>query len=500
MKKNNFSILMITSEAVPYAKSGGLGDVVSALSKELREAGHDVRIVLPRYYDIDKEKMKLLPGPLGVPLGFGQEWVGVYTAALPGSEVPVYFLDHEGLFGRTGIYGPSPDEEYPDNSKRFTLLSRGAFQLCRKLQWIPEIMHAHDWPAALVPVFLYTLERKREFADTAGVFTIHNLGYQGIFPKQDIHYSQLSWKHYHETGFEFHDKLNFLQAGLKQADILTTVSPGYAREIQEPENGFHMDGILRHRKGDLFGIVNGIDYSIWDPAADPLLPYHYSAENSENKRKVKRKLQKQFALPVNDRVPIISMITRLVDQKGIGALAGPAYGSLHKICLKLALQFIVLGTGEAWCEDELRKLASKLPNLRVHIGYNSEAAHLIEGGSDFFLMPSKYEPCGLNQMYSLRYGTLPIVRRTGGLADTVENYNQETGEGTGFVFDNLTPESIFDTVGWAVWTWYNKPEHIAGMRKTAMEKRFSWEKSAARYTDLYQWALDRKSGRFPRVW
>ena len=194
------------------------------------------------------------------------------------------------------------------------------------------------------------------------------------------------------------------------------------------------------------------------------------------------------------------MITRLVDQKGMGPLLGPSYGSLYKICAELTVQFIVLGTGETWCEEELKSLASKLPNLRIHLDYNSSLAHLIEGGSDFFLMPSKYEPCGLNQMYSLRYGTLPLVRRTGGLADTVENYDQSDGSGTGFVFDDLTPESIFNTVGWAVWTWYNNPEHIRAMRKSAMQKRFSWEKSTDKYLNIYQWALDRKSGRFPRTW
>ena len=491
---------MISSEAVPFAKSGGLGDVVSALAKELHNAGHDVRIILPRYYNIDRDKLQLMPQPLGVPLGFGEEWTAVYTTKLLDSEVPVYFLDNEHLFGRKGIYGPTPDSEYPDNAKRFTLLSRGAFQLCKLLGWIPDIMHAHDWPAAMVPVYLYTWERETVFSNTAGIFTIHNLGYQGIFPKQEFHHTQLSWEHFHYSGFEFHDKVNFLQAGLRNADVLTTVSPTYAREIQEPKNGFQMDGVLRHRKNDLFGILNGIDYSVWNPETDKHLPLHYTAADMKNKTKVKLELQKKFELPRDETIPVISMITRLVDQKGMGPLLGPSYGSLYKICAELTVQFIVLGTGETWCEEELKSLASKLPNLRIHLDYNSSLAHLIEGGSDFFLMPSKYEPCGLNQMYSLRYGTLPIVRRTGGLADTVENYDQSDGSGTGFVFDDLTPESIFNTVGWAVWTWYNNPEHIRAMRKSAMQKRFSWEKSTDKYLNIYQWALDRKSGRFPRTW
>lgn len=491
---------MVSSEAEPYAKSGGLGDVVSALSKELRRIGHDVRIVLPRYYHIDKSGMKHHPEPLGVPVGFGEEWAGVYSTTLPGSKVPVYFLDHEGLFGRKGIYGPAPDSEFPDNAKRFTFLSRGAFQLCKMLGWIPDVMHAHDWPSALVPVYLYSWEGETDFSRTASVFTIHNLGYQGVFPKQDIHLLQMTWEHFHLSGFEFHDKINFLQAGIRNADIITTVSPTYSREIQEPEQGFQMDGILRHRKSDLFGILNGIDYSTWDPKKDPYLPVHYSADNLAGKKKVKAELQKSFGLPVKAGIPILSMVTRLVDQKGVGSLLGPAHGSLYKICSELDIQCIILGTGETWCEEELRRLAAVLPNLKIYLDYSEEKAHLIEGGSDFFLMPSKYEPCGLNQMYSLRYGTLPIVRRTGGLADTVENYNQETGEGTGFLFDNLTPQSIFDTVGWAVWAWYNRPKHIEKMRKTAMGKRFSWKKSAERYAELYRWAIDRRTGVFPRSW
>lgn len=491
---------MVSSEAVPFAKSGGLGDVVSALAAELKKTGHDVRIVLPRYYDIDRTGMELFPSPLGVPLGFGEEWVGVYRTLLPETEVPVYFLDHEGLFGRKGIYGDHPGSEYPDNSRRFTLLSRGAFQLCKMLEWVPDIMHAHDWPAALVPVYLYTWEENTEFKNTASVLTIHNLGYQGIFHKQDIHYSQLRWEHFHGSGFEFHDRLNFLQAGLKNADVLTTVSPTYAEEIQNQEYGFQMDSILRHRRGDLFGILNGIDYSVWDPETDPHLPFHFSSKKPLNKTKVKRELQKQCGLPEDRNIPIISMITRLVDQKGMGSLLGPTYGCLYNICKDLAVQVIILGTGEHWCEEELRRLETNLPNLRVYLQYDNAKAHLIEAGSDFFLMPSKYEPCGLNQMYSLRYGTLPIVRKTGGLADTVDNYCQETGEGTGFVFHELTPKSIYNTVGWAVWTWFNKPDHIKAMQRRGMDKRFSWEKSAAKYSEIYYWALDRKKGRFPRTW
>lgn len=495
-----FSVLMITSETAPFAKSGGLGEVVPALAKQLTGRGHDVRIVMPRYYFIDKTELEPLDGALGIPVGFGEEWAGIYRTNLPGSDVPVYFIDHEHLFGRNGIYGPSAAEEYPDNPRRFTLLCRGAFQLCKKLEWVPDVMHAHDWPAALVPVYLYTWERSSQFTATTGILTIHNLGYQGIFQKNEIHTTQLEWQNYHTSGFEFHEQLNFLQAGIKNADIITTVSPNYAKEIQTPEYGFEMDGILRHRRGDLFGILNGIDYEQWTPETDPYIRYNYSDTALANKKKVKKLLQEEFKLPAKEKVPLIGMVSRLADQKGIGSLCGPTYGMLYNMCKDMELQFAILGSGETWCEEELKRLERKLPNLSVFIGFDNQKAHLVEGGSDFFLMPSKYEPCGLNQMYSLRYGTLPIARRTGGLADTIENYSRETGEGTGFLFADLTPRSIYDSVGWAVWTYYNRPDDIVKMRKRGMKLRFTWEKSAAGYEDLYQWGLDRRLGRFPRSW
>ncbi|MEW5815260.1 MAG: glycogen/starch synthase [Spirochaetota bacterium] len=490
---------MITSEAFPFAKAGGLADMVSALSAKLREGGYDVRLVMPRYYFIDKGILKPREGPLGVPLGFGEEWSKVYESVLPETDVPVYFLDHEVFFGRNGIYGTKEESSFPDNARRFTFLCRGAFQLCRRLDWVPDIMHAHDWPAAVVPVYLNTLERNEVFEKTASVLTIHNVGYQGIFSKHDIHYTQLTWEQFHGSGFEFYDQLNFLKAGIINSDILTTVSPTYAQEIQTPEYGFLMDDILRKRHGDLFGILNGIDYKEWNPENDPLIPFHYSHRDISNKTRLKLSLQKEAGLPVDARKPLIGMVSRLVDQKGFGELCGPAWGSLYKICTDMDVQWIILGSGDRWCEEELNILAGKLPNLKVYIGFDNRLAHWIEAGSDFFLMPSKYEPCGLNQLYSLRYGTLPIVRRTGGLADTVENYNEMTGGGTGFMFDDLSPKTIYNVIGWAVWAWYNRPHHIVEMKKRAMRKRFSWEESAARYIEVYREALGRRKGVYPHL-
>jgi len=494
-------ILMVSSEAAPFAKAGGLGDAVSALSRSLSRAGHDVKVILPRYYGIDRAKLEAVPGPLGVAtcdrgdasrgsLG-GEEWSALYKSYLPGSTVEVYFLDHERYFGRDGIYGSKAEPDFPDNPERFAFLCRAAFALCRKLEWIPDILHAHDWPTALAPVFLRHEEGLGQFAKTASILTIHNLGYQGVYPKESFNAFRLPWDLFYGAGFEFYDKVNLLKAGLVSADCLTTVSPSYAREIQTPGSGFGLDGLLRHRAAKLVGILNGVDLDEWDPEADLRIAARYSPSKMAGKDKCKAALQREFGLAVDPAKPLIGMVGRLTDQKGVGELFGPLYGSAYRICADMDLQLAVVGSGEKWCEDELRALSGRLPNFRAKIGFDDRLAHMIEAGSDFFLMPSRYEPCGLNQMYSLRYGTLPIVHRTGGLSDTVENYNQDTGAGTGFTFDNLTPRAIYDTVGWAVWAWYNRREHVSAMRLRAMDKRFSWEHAAAEYAKLYQRALER---------
>ncbi len=478
-------ILMVSSEATPFAKSGGLADAVSALSRALAKRGHDVRLVLPRYYCIDRSALTQLEGPMAVPVGPNEEWTAVWQGELPGSKVPVYFVDHERFFGRDGVYGTKNETDFRDNPLRFALFSRSAFQLCRKLDWIPDILHVHDWPAALAAAVLRHVETGGDFAGTASVLSIHNLGYQGVYPKDSFGFFRLPWELYHDAGFEYFGSINLLKAGIACADQLTTVSPTYAREIQTPEYGFGLDGLLRSRSHDLVGILNGVDLEHWSPENDGLIPARYSAADMSGKAACKAALQREFGLPEDPSVPVVGMVTRLTDQKGIGELFGPSYGSAYSICADMKAQLAVFGSGEKWCEEELASLSSRLPNFKARIGYSEKIAHLVEAGADFFLMPSRYEPCGLNQLYSLRYGTLPIVRRTGGLADTVENYDQETGEGTGFVFDELTPRSIFDTVGWAVWAWYNKQDHIKAMRERAMSREFPWDQSAAEHEALY---------------
>ena len=447
-------ILMVSSEAVPFAKTGGLADAVSALSVALTNMGHEVKIVIPRYYKIDRKTLTPLAGAMGVGVGGGEAWTEVYKTTMPGCpKCEVFFIEHENSFGRDGIYGVPGETDFHDNPYRFSILCHGAFQLCRKINWKPDIIHAHDWSAALALALLKHVYRWQDFGNTAGVLSIHNLGYQGQYSKDSFPALGIDWGLYYGAGFERNGAINFLQAGISCADMITTVSPTYAREIQTPEGGFGMDGLLRVRSDVVRGILNGCDLKAWNPAVDKKIPATYSVKNMKGKAVCKAELQKQFGLPVNPNVPIFGIVTRLVDQKGIAELFAPTYG---------------------------------------YIGYNDALSHLIEAGSDFFVMPSHYEPCGLNQIYSLIYGTLPIVRNTGGLADTVQNYNEQTGEGTGFMFDQITPSALYNTIGWAVYAYYNKKDHIKKMQERGMKSVFSWEDSAKKYLEVYDEALARK--------
>ncbi|MDC7222502.1 MAG: glycogen synthase [Spirochaetales bacterium] len=488
-------ILMVTSEAVPYAKTGGLADVVSALALELSRRGHDVRLLLPRYYRIDRSQLNQHPQPLSIWMNGKEEWTGVYETRLEGEggSCPVYFLDHEIYFGRDGIYGHRPDYGFDDNAARYALLSRGAFQLCRMLHWIPDVFHCHDWAAAPVCYLLQKEEIYREFSRSIGVLTIHNLGYQGKFALEEARYIQPEMDSFHLSTLEFEGDLNYLKAGIMSAHKITTVSPTYAEEIQNHEQGFKLNGLLHYRRGDLKGILNGIDYDVWNPETDAHLgDYHFNAENMRPKGSLKRIVQGALGLPLDSKVPLVGIVTRLVDQKGIQELFSPGEGAMYSICRDMDVQFALLGSGDQWCEEELNTLAEKLPNLGVYIGYNNDLAHKIEGGCDFFLMPSRYEPCGLNQIYSLAYGTLPIVRATGGLADTVENYDQEKGSGTGFVFNDLYPDVLYNVMKWVTETWYERRHHIRKMRKRAMSQRFTWSRAAEQYEKVYQDGAERR--------
>jgi starch synthase len=423
-------------------------------------------------------------------MGGLEEWCAVYRTVMPGSSkenpVEVFFIDHEIFFGRDGIYANEFNEDYADNPRRFTFFSRAVFQFCNKAGWYPDVIHAHDWPAALAPVYLKYGLCEGPFADTVSILTIHNLGYQGIYHKDNFHYTGLDWNLFYEGGFEDWGMMNMLKAGIYSADRLNTVSETYREETRMQAHGFRLDGPLRYRGADYRGILNGVDTDVWNPAKDKFIPKPYSAGDMAGKAAAKEALQKHFGLPVDPGVPLIGMVTRLSEQKGIGELFGPCYGSAFSICRDMNIQFVLIGTGETWCEREIAGLSERLPNFRALVGHNEKLGHLVVAGSDFFLMPSRYEPCGLNQMYSLVYGTLPVVRRTGGLVDTVQNYDEGSGGGTGFMFDDLTPQAIYNTVGWAVWAYYNRTEHIEKMRLRGMKQNFSWTLSAGKYIEMYR--------------
>ncbi len=481
---------MVSSEYAPLAKAGGLADAVASLSTALKRNGVDLRVLIPRYGFIPKGKLELLPGSLGVPIGVREEWVAVYRWESP-SGVPVYLLDHEELYGRKGIYNEA-GLDYADNPRRFALLSYGAFQLSRMLHWIPEVIHAHDWPTGLVPVFLESRERQGEFEKTASLFTIHNIGYQGVFGSEQFVHTKLPWEDYERLGLSFGGSLNMLNGALTNADVVTTVSQRYAEEIQTPEFSFGLDGTLRRREVPLYGALNGIDLEEWNPEEDEFLPTPFSPEDMAGKEDAKLELQRRMGLPEEPETPVVGFIGRLAEQKGVKYLFSDGGGAIDRLCREERIQCVLLASGDPKYESLIRHASLELPNFSAHLGYDNQLAHLIEGGADFLLMPSEYEPCGLNQMYSMRYGTIPIVSVTGGLADTVVDESEGSGA-TGFHIESLTIDSVVATVQRALSVYQNQPERIEELRAEGMRRDFSWGSSAQRYQELYEEALRRRS-------
>ena len=485
------NILMVASEAYPFAKEGGLADVVGALPKFLARLGHDVRVVMPRYYSVDREAygLRQLPGVLTVPMGVvGQMYCGVYEGRMPGTDAPVYFLEHEEYYGRSGLY-EIDNKGYLDNDNRFIFLSKGGLELCRMIDFRPDVIHAHDWHTAAIPVLLNTVYRSdSHVGQAASLLTIHNIQHQGSFYEGVMDVLGVGWEHYNFLELEKDNQVNLLKGGMYHATLLNTVSRGYVREMQTPEYGWGLEGVVRDRAADLYGILNGVDYDEWDPRTDPLIPANYSREDRSGKILCKHALQKTMGLPERDDVPLIGIVSRLVKQKGIDVFAE----AVQRI-LGLDVQFVMLGGGEPWAHFFFGDVAARHPDkFACRIGYSNALAHQIEAGVDFFLMPSAFEPCGLNQMYSLRYGTIPIVRATGGLDDSVENFDESAMTGTGFKFRDLTAAALFDTVGWAVHTWYNNRQAIDCLIRNGMSQEFTWKDAAAKYDELYRLAVQRK--------
>jgi starch synthase len=472
-------ILFVASECVPYAKTGGLGDVVGALPRALASRGHDVRVVVPRYHSARRFEAERQPAPLGVPVGLGTAWSAVWRVPVHAGEPITYLLEENSMFDRGGIYGDARGD-FGDNLARFAFLSRSSLELCRYLDFVPDVFHVHDWQSSLVPVYLNTVEIGSALHPAATVLTIHNMGYQGMFPLDDQYQVGLPPHVIHAEGVERDGRLNLLAAGIRHATLRSTVSPRYAMEIQTPHGGEGLDGLLRHA-GGVIGVLNGIDDRVWNPETDPHLPARYSAADLSGKAECKRALQREMGLPERADVPLLGIVSRLAHQKGIDILAT----ALDAI-LGLDVQLVLLGAGEGWAERTFTRLSVETDRVRAYIGMSEPLAHRIEAGSDLFLMPSRYEPCGLNQMYSQRYGTLPVVRAVGGLDDTVNH------DVTGFKFGELTASSLAAAVSWAVHTYRYEPLRFRAMQRMAMAKPMGWSHAARQYEALYRLAIRKR--------
>jgi len=473
-------ILMVSSEIFPLAKTGGLADVAGSLSPALSRPGVQVTLVMPAYRTI-LEKTRELENTaveIEVPLGSRSEKGEVLKTKIQ-KGLPVYLIRADRYFFREGFYG-TPQGEYPDNAERFVFFSKATLDLARKTApW--DIIHCHDWQTALIPVakkvhpHLYP-----EIHGSKTLLTIHNLAYQGVFPPSEWEILNLDWHYFSPRYLEFYGKLNLLKGAILFSDALTTVSKKYADEIKTPEYGCGLDGVIREREKDLYGILNGADYREWNPETDPYIKRTYGSKDPHGKASCKKDLQEIYGLPLEASVPLFGIVSRLVDQKGWDILVDVMEELMH-----LNLQLVVLGAGEQRYQELLAKLPAAHPeSIGVKIGYDNVVAHKIEAGADMFLMPSKYEPCGLNQIYSLKYGTIPIVRATGGLDDTVNDYNPLTGRGNGFKFAAYSGPTLLETVKRAIAV-YSHAEAWRQLMANAMASDFSWETSAAEYLALY---------------
>ncbi len=475
-------VLFLVSEAVPFAKTGGLADVAGALPTALRQKGHDVRVMIPLYRGISRDGLQPVTRARSV-IGDSEIDGAIWLGAFPNG-TPVYLLDHSGLYERGGLYGEG-GRDYEDNLTRFVFFSQAAFVLMRDA-WAPDVVHCHDWHAALLPAYL-----RMHRSPLPALFTVHNLAHQGLFPGEHFPLTGLPGEAFTPDGVEFYGKLNVMKAGLVSSHVLSTVSETYAREIQTDEFGVGLQGLLRARSADLFGVLNGVDYSQWDPRVDPHIPARYAAGELSGKAVCKSALQQELGLPGDPQVPLVGAIARLVPQKGFDLIAS----GLDAIT-SMGAQVVILGTGDPAYEAAFREAQARLPHqVRALIGFDERLAHHIEAGADIFLMPSRFEPSGLNQLYSLRYGTVPVVRRTGGLADSIVDVSPETlhqGRANGFVFDAYTTDALVATVGRAIaayrdhglWRWL---QHV-GMRAD-----FSWERAAEKYVALYTMTIERAS-------
>jgi starch synthase len=486
-------IVVASSEAAPFSKTGGLADVASALPKALSQAGHDVALFTP-FYPQERARwggnVPIEPTGQSVDVRLSDRVITarILRSTIPGSSAPVFLIDHPPYFDRAGLY-QERDRDHRDNSERFIFFSRAVIETIRALGLHPDVIHANDWQTALVPALVRVDGTYHaEFARCATIYTIHNLAFQGQFWHWDMLLTGIDWRHFNWREMEYFGNLNLMKSGVVYADIVTTVSPTYAREIQTPEFGCGLNGVLASRRDDLVGILNGVDTEVWNPATDPLIAERYRlATVHQGKPVCKAHLQERMGLPVRMDVPVFGLISRLTGQKGLDLICDCAADFVA-----LDIQAVFLGSGDPRYEKKLRELAKQTPQkVAVTIGYDEGLSHEIEAGADVFLMPSHYEPCGLNQMYSLIYGTVPIVRAVGGLADSVVDANEtnlSNGTANGFSFFDYRSDALFRQMCRAVGLFFDQRTWRQLMR-TGMERDWSWSRSAAEYVNVYQRAL-----------
>ncbi len=482
-------VLMLTPEVSPWVKVGGIGDVLGALPQELAGLGHDVRVICPLYGCVEKDdEWKAHPDLLTISLDSRKMQCKVWETRLPRNAVRAYFIEYKEFFARPEVYtGPSGD--LPDNDRRFTFLCRAGLDLCQCLGWIPDVIHCHDWTTCMASVFLDTTDRNGPLKSTATVLTIHNLQHQGISNFSILEFAQLPPDSMLTSGLESEGKVNLLREGIIHSSKVTTVSPTYASEIMEPELGCGLDHVLKSRSDNLMGVLNGIDTDSWNPNIDEYLPARFGKERMQGKTACRAALQKTFGLEAVNDQPIFAVVSRLYNQKGIDLLRT----IIPRLIAEQSLQIVILGIGENELEAALQRQAERYSErIGVHIGFNDALAHLVFAGSDFLVMPSRFEPCGLSQMYAMTYGCPPVARATGGLIDTIEPYAEsaDDGKGTGLLFDQSTEEALYKAISRACSIFRDHPLEYRKLQINGMEKNFSWQHSAHTYEEIYQQAID----------
>jgi starch synthase len=484
-------ILFVASEMAPFIKTGGLADVTGVLPKALSRMGHDVVCVIPKYADLNlgERFIHATNRALNVWMGTKEEWCSLFMVEEEG--IRVYLVEHHDFFSRPLLYHDKNFNDYPDNPARFAFLSRAALETARYLKFDPDIVHVHDWQTAAVSAYLKTWHWDDPvLGKAASLLTIHNASYQGVYPSAWYPYTGLRAEDFNASAFECFGGMGLLKGGIAFADAVNTVSPGYAREISAPYSPSGLAPYLSDKGKGFTGILNGVEYELWNPETDNLIIANYARGDMSGKKTCKAALQRSFGLIENPDTLLMGIVGRFTEQKGYRLLTQ----CIENVMGEMAVQFVVLGSGDPALQDFFRKFAEKHPGrVGARIGYSENLSHMIEAGADLFLMPSLFEPCGLNQLYSLKYGTLPLVRATGGLDDTVEQYDEKTGGGTGFKFKEIDPMALHYCIGWAVSTYYDRRGHWNAMVDRAMSKEFTWEDSARKYVDFYGVAMERKA-------